>query len=238
VALCGLSAAYAADSPTSRLAEDFSRDEYDRDLWAIHSADAQVDVVDQQLWIQVPAGGAARPAHGIQSLAQIEGDFTLRADYSIASWPTPDKDWINVEIFIEGADGSASVMRTNHSQEGSGYALWCEPRQGDGAWKQVPTGDLKGTLSLQRKGDQLLFRVAGPADATPRDLGAVAFGTEPLTGVYFRLVVPETDSPVEVGFDNIAIEADRLIEPPRPSESSVRRRLWLGALLPLLLAGC
>ncbi len=219
----------AAGDP-QRIVETFQRDSYDKALWAIERLGATVDPAGGQLKISVPKGPAGRPPVGLLGRFRIEGDFDIRAGYAITSWPMPKKEWINLTICIEGADGAAVVMRSNHSKEGSGYALWHEAadKTRPGAWKQIATKDTRGTLRLKRSGDQLQFLVAGPAETTSRELGAITYGTSPITALTFQVVVTETQAPVEVAIGKIEIEAERLIGPQAPAGSMFGRRAWLG----------
>jgi hypothetical protein len=221
--------AVAAAQP-QRITEAFQRDTFDKTLWTIERLGAKVDATGGQLKIAVPKGPAGRPPVGLQSRFRIEGDFDIRAGYAITAWPMPKKEWINVTIFIEGADGAAAVFRTNHSKVGSGYALWHEAadKTRPGAWKQVATKDTKGTLRLKRSGDQLRFLFGGPAESAPRELGAISYGTSSITALRFQVIVPETLAPVEVAFGTIEIEAERLIGPKAPAGSMFGRRAWLG----------
>ena len=142
--------------------------------------------------------------------------------YAANSLPMPKKDWVNVAIFIEGPSGVAAVMRTNHSKEGAGYSMWSEPPRSEkrpGVWKQVPTTDQKGVLCLQRTGATLRFLVGSGADGALRELGTVEYGAGSVENIEFRVVVPETASPVEVAWDKTVIEADKIIGAPKPALS-------------------
>jgi hypothetical protein len=229
-----------AESSRPRIEEDFGDGTFDKVLWALERVGARADPVNQRLRILVPPGPGGRSPVAMQAQFRIEGDFAIRADYAIASLRKPEKEWINIEIFIEGSDGRAAVIRSNHAKEGSGYSLWYEPasaQKADGAWKQVAAEDASGSLCLERTADRLRFQIAGPADQELRELGSVAFGKEAITGLAFRVVVPETRFPVEVSFDSIRVEADRLVEPPRPSGSMFGRAAWFWAIVLLLIAG-
>ena len=76
----------------------------------------------------------------------------------------------------------------------------------------------------------------GPGTANFRPLGAVDFGTAPITNVSFRVSVPETESAVQVAFGKIEIEAQRVVEPPRPAGSMFGTRAWLGGGVALVVA--
>ena len=201
-------------------------------------AGARVDPGGGQLTIIVPKGLQGRPPAGLKARFRIEGDFDARAQYRIGSWRRPKRQSINVEIYVEGPDGAASVMRTNHAQAGSGNSFWYGPADSkrQGAWKQVATNETSGWLRLKRLGGELQFFVSGPGAANFRPLGAVDFGTAPITNVSFRVSVPETESAVQVAFGKIEIEAQRVVEPPRAAGSMFGTRAWLGGGVVLVVA--
>ncbi len=204
-----------------RIEEDFEG-AYDKALWKVDWMEGSVDPTGEQLRMLIPPGPEGRAPAVFEAAFRVEGDFDIRCDYTLIEFPSPAREWLNAEIFVEGPDGAAAVIRTDHSQEGSGYTMWFEPapeREARGAWRQVATSDQVGKLRLERTGGQLDFQVAGPGEVDFRTLGRVPFGTGPITKLAFRVVAPELNAPVEVLFDNIQIEADRLIEPTRPNAS-------------------
>lgn len=210
-----------ADAQKALIREDFDQNRLDPANWSVERVGAQVDPGDGALRLVIPEGPQGRAPFGLQGLFRIEGDFGIQADYAIGTMPTPKNDWLNMEIFVEGAAGAAAVIRTNHAKEGSGYSLWYEaagPKPA-GAWKQVKTTDRSGTLRLERTGEELRFMVAGAGEKTFRELGRVGYGAGSITAVWFRVIVPETTLATDVAFDNIAIEADAIIGPPDPADS-------------------
>ncbi|MGO8751945.1 MAG: hypothetical protein ACLQNE_38875 [Thermoguttaceae bacterium] len=227
-----------ADPQPQRIEEAFSHDQIDRTLWMTERLGARVDPGGGQLKIIVPKGPPGRPPAGLKSKFRMEGDFDARAEYRIASWRRPKKQSINVEIVVEGPGGAASVIRTNHAEVGSGNSFWYGPADSkrQGAWKQVSTKDTSGWLRLKRSGGELQFFVSGPGAANFRQLGAVDYGTAPITSLSFRVSVPETESAVQVAFGKIEIEADRVVGPPRPAGSIFGPRAWLGGGVALVVA--
>ena len=189
--------------------------------------------------ILVPRGGDRRPPVGFKSRFTIEGDFDVRVPYRIGSWSTPKKHWINLSIVVSGPDGVATVIRTNHSQVGSGYSLWHGPadKERKGAWKQEPSKDSSGWLRLKRTGGELEFFYSGLGEPSFRQLGAIDFGIAPITSLAFQLSVPEMATSVAVSFGKIEIEAERVIEPPRPGDSKFWPRFWLATCAVLAVAG-
>ncbi|MGO8752791.1 MAG: hypothetical protein ACLQNE_43165, partial [Thermoguttaceae bacterium] len=143
-----------ADPKPQRIEEAFSHDQVARVLWMTERAGARVDPGGGQLTIVVPKGPQGRPPAGLQSRFHIEGDFDARAQYRIGSWRKPKKQWINLDIVVEGPDGAASVIRTNHAELGSGNSFWYGPADSkrQGAWKQVATNETSGWLRLKRSG--------------------------------------------------------------------------------------
>ncbi|MGO8753329.1 MAG: hypothetical protein ACLQNE_45920 [Thermoguttaceae bacterium] len=213
-----------------RIQEDFHGNRLDLTQWSVEGAGARSEVANGRFEIAIPAGPAGRPPFGLQGHFKVEGDFEIRAGYAANSLPMPKKDWVNVAIFIEGPSGVAAVMRTNHSKEGAGYSMWSEPPRSEkrpGVWKQVPTTDQKGVLCLQRTGATLRFLVGSGADGALRELGTVEYGAGSVENIEFRVVVPETASPVEVAWDKTVIEADKIIGAPKPALSMFGPRAWM-----------
>lgn len=230
-----------ADGPAAfEVRENFAGETFDRARWSVDRRSppgVRVDLGGESLRIAVPGGPAGRPPAALRALFSIEGDFELRADYALEALPRPAQEWSNVEIFIDGPDGAAAVIRTNHATLGDGYTLWCEPApgRGPGAWKHVPTGDRAGTLRLERVGHELRFWAAAPGHE-PRQLGTAPFGDRPVRRIEFRAITPRLRVPLAFRLDDIIARADRLIEPPRPADLMYGRSPWVIAAFAAFLA--
>jgi hypothetical protein len=215
--------------------EGFTGGSFDRRKWMLipqSPPGVQFDLSGDSLHIIVPPGPSGRPAASFRANFQIEGDFELRMDYQIGSLPKPKNEWVNVEIFVDGTDGFAAVIRTNHAAQGHGYTMWFDPRdkaKAQGVWKHVPTSDQSGTLRLQRLGSEVHYWAAAPAKDLNR-IGSVAFGSGPIHHIEFRVIAPKLESPVELTLDSIAVKADRLIERERPATSRFGPRSWIGGV--------
>jgi hypothetical protein len=252
---------HAQDGELTEIRENFDGARWSRHWWSIdqHSPrGVKVDLSGNALHFVVPPGPAGRPPAAMKGRFFLEGDFDVRVDYAAKSLPQPKSEWINIQVFIDGAGGPAAVIRTNNSTAGSGYSLWWEPhREGaKGGWAHEPTESLKGTLRLTRVGETLRFwyaenvvpslrdgdptdAVATLADTDPADegfveIGSAKYGADAITSVELWVSVPELPSPVDVTFDNLVVSADRIRDPSVPAPSAVGPR---GAYR-LIAAGC
>jgi hypothetical protein len=232
----------AAGWPESTtLIESFDGGKLDSSNWMIDPMSppgVKFDLVADGLRIRLPPGTHGRPPAVMQSRFEIEGNFDIRLSYRIGSLPKPKREWSNIEIYIDGQDGQAAVIRTNHAEVGPGYTLWYGPPKGSnkkGAWKHIPNRDDVGTLRLERSGRRLRFEAGYRPDGL-REIGEVDFGDGTVEKLQFRLLVPETQADTDVAFEDVRVRADRLIGAPPPSKTMFGPRAWLGVVLVLLAA--
>jgi hypothetical protein len=206
--------AQAQDSAPTEVNETFDGRDYNRMRWSLNNisvAVIKVDFSNRTMRLVVPPGPEKRPLMGLDSRFGIEGDFDITVDYSIHSLPRPDKEWVNLSIFIMGPDGMAAMTRTNNSSSGQAYSIWFQPWEGSkakGTAKNEPTQDKTGTLRLARIGKQLRF-FAWARGQPQKEMGAVDFGDRPIDTVGFQVLAPALKSPIDFEYDNIAIKADR-----------------------------
>lgn len=162
VSLLAFSLATADGSEPAQLRENFSDGRWDAHWWSVDTRSppgVKVNTEGEALRFVVPPGPDGRPPAVMKGRFRLEGDFEIRTDFSIEELPMPKTGWTNIEVFIEGGAGPASVMRTNHSTEGSGFSMWWEPsKKGTpGSWKHFKAESKQATLQLKRKGDKLTF---------------------------------------------------------------------------------
>jgi hypothetical protein len=210
------------------LAGDIEFDERFRNVrpdparWRIDAppSSAIVDVVAGALQISIPPGARGSPPSSLRYLAPLSGPFSAQVDYALSAFPKPRTGWINVEIYIDGQDGQAAVIRTNHAEFGAGYSVWSEPPRGSrkgGTWSHLPAADTKGTLRIERTGTELGFW-ARPNKGLFRLLGTLDYGRSDIRRLEFRVTAPATESPIIVALTNIAVRTGRFLSPlPRPS---------------------
>ncbi len=171
--------------------------------------------------VVIPPGPDRRQPASILAGFGLEGDFSVSLRYRVREMPRPATGWTNLEIFVAGRDGFASVIRTNHSVLGPGYTLWFEPPKGSdrrGSWRQISTVDPSGSLHLARNGRRLSF--SGGFDGGPGSaIGEVDFGLGPIDRLEIRVSVPETSKVVDVEISSPSVAADRFIYPPSPAPS-------------------
>lgn len=230
-----------AESELTEIREGFDDGQWNRHWWSVDQRSppgVKVDVSGKSLRFVIPAGGAERPPATMKGRFRLEGDFDIQVGYEAKALPQPKTGWINIQIFIDSAAGPAAVMRTNHSAEGPGYSLWWEPVQEGvaGAWMQEPTKSVKGALRLTRRGEALRFLYADnvdrslserdAADAGFVEIGSVKYGSLPVTHIELWVTVPETQSAVDVSFDDVVVEADKIVDPSVAADSPVGPRAW------------
>lgn len=206
--------------------ETFNGKKFDAGNWAVRrSSSSQADFLRDNLHAVIAPRNEGNANVTMVSRFRLEGDFDIRADYTIHAFPKPKSDWSNISILVSGPNGSASTSRTNHAQLGEIYTQWYEgpgsPKQGN--WRNLKTIDPAGTLRLLRIGRQLRFLAA----ATGKDfqeIGTVDYGTDAIEKLMFAVIRPPHPEPAEVSLDNISVEADRIqaiespmMAPPAPS---------------------
>jgi hypothetical protein len=213
----GRSSPVHAAEPPSKLVLDFAEDKFDRSRWSIDPNSppgASISLRQQALRVMIPPGPHGRPPAAIRARFKFEGDFEVKMDYQIQALPKPTKEWINISILVEGADGKVAVIRQNHSSMGQGYGAWAQlppPPPGRGLWAHWPTEDTHGTLRLARTGSEITFEAAGPLGEFHR-IASQEFGTGRVEILEFDLMAtPATTSPVDVTLDNISVTADRIL---------------------------
>lgn len=244
-ALAAVFLLYAATCSAVEIREAFEKGDPDRSRWALLLG-GNLSFDDESGWMRLSLepGPAERGPVGLKSTFQLPGDFETSCDYEIREIAPPEEHWINLEIYLEGTDGSAAVIRNTVATDGEGYAAWShspdENRQG--AWNRVITTDRRGTLKLQRVGEKLLFQFVG-TDGQTETLEEYAFGAGPIDSVQFRMHTPSaTQTRTEIAMGNLVVRADEISEPPSPATSPVGKFGWarligIGSVLILALAG-
>jgi len=232
---CGMTgrAAFGAAAVT----EEFSGKQVDEGRWIIDPKSPpgrRIEVDQGRLHIVIPPGPTGRPPAKMQGRFKVTGDAVIQAEYFITALPRPETDWVNLELFIEGEDGAAAIIRGNHSKLDQGYTLYfgTPPESGrSGSWKNVETQDQHGWLRLERVGTVLKF-LAGADVSKLSEIGQVEFGTAPIETVAIRVVVPATSSTIDVALDNITIETTgELIGPTPAAGHMLGNRAWIGITL-------
>jgi hypothetical protein len=230
--LASASIATALDEQPAEVDESFANRDFDRARWTmgnLNVAAAKADLSRGTLRLVVPAAPAMRPLLGLDSRFGLEGDFEISVDYTLRSLPRPEKEWVNVSIYIQGADGQAAMTRTNDLKSGQGYNVWFQPGAGSkakGAGQSVPTEDKAGSLKLERVGSELRCSAAAKGQSL-HQIAAVEFGTRPVQQVGFHILAPAMKAPVDVEFDNVHVKAERFtgLAPPTPAGYGVL--LWV-----------
>ncbi len=204
-----------ADSALTEIKETFTGGDFDRTRWALLNTTVAVTKADFSrgaMRLIVPPGPDVRPLVGLNSRFGLEGDFDVSVDYSLRLLPRPEKEWVNVSIFIGGPDGMAAMTRTNNANSGHGYSTWFQPPAGSKTRMQAggaPTEDKAGTLRLARVGRELHYYASSRGQPL-KQIGTVEFGDHPIETLGFQVLPPGLKAPVDVEFDNILVKADRI----------------------------
>lgn len=226
----------ALAGPPEVARESFTSQRYDRRLWEVAGTTpgGQVNFEGEALHVVIPPGEDNRPPTVFKGLFHLEGDFLIRTDFQLDSWPKPQSGWVNLAIKIESNDMQAAVIRANHAKNGSAYvAFYGSQSAGTSArlWKEHPTVSKAGALWLERKGSRLRFW-AQESGGSPQELGEVEFGTATVDAVALRVTVPELGHEVGVRLDDIVVEADRIV----PTSFPGGLPWWIWASLALTAA--
>jgi hypothetical protein len=95
---------------------------------------------------------------------------------------------------------------------------------------------MQGTLRMRRAATLLTFEYTeGEASDDVIELGQLDYGDGPVTSVEFWVSVPETNSPVDVTFDDVRVRADRIVDPSVPAESAFGPQAWYGTVISISL---
>ncbi len=166
--------ALADDATVTEVEESFAAKDFDHARWSLSNTSVAVTKTDFSRGVMrliIPPGSEMRPLIGLSSRFGLEGDFDVSVDYSLRSFPQPEKEWINLSIFVAGADGMAAISRTNVHGSGHGYSRWFQPPADSKRPVQangVKTDDKTGTLRLARVGKETpVLRGSARADAAP-----------------------------------------------------------------------
>lgn len=203
------------ESTPTEIKETFSGRDFDHARWTLSNTSVAITKVDFSRGVMrliVPPGPDMRPLMGLSSRFGLEGDFDVRVDYTIRSLPKPEKEWVNLSIFVSGPDGMAAISRTNDAGSGHGYSRWFQPRAGiimAPLAMNVPSDDKAGTLRLERLGKELRY-YAGGRGRPLHQIGAVDFGDRPIDTVAFQVLPQPLKSSIDIEFDNISVKADRI----------------------------
>jgi hypothetical protein len=203
----------------------------------------KVDFSKKKMRLVIPPGPDKRPLMGLGSRFGFEGNFDISVDYAIRSLPKPEKEWVNLSIFVIGPDGMAAMTRTHNSKSGQGYSLWFQPVEGSkakGSGRDEPTQDNAGTLRMARIGKELRF-YSWASGKPQKEIGAVDFGDRPIDKVAFQVFTPAMKSPIDFEYDNISVKADHFTKivyvPPSGSFSLFQVLAGLAVVVLVLLIG-
>jgi hypothetical protein len=208
------------------LRDDFSQKTLNPAHWSRLTLADAVQVKDGQLHLVIPRGPDGRPPVGVQSRFQIDGDFDVRVDYGLVSVPAIKTGDIRVHLSVHGP-GIAGAMAHFIQPWGPHQQVfwrWRDKERGlSDVWIASRTTERSGSMRLHRLGEDLIGYVAGPGGEF-RELGRTSFGNGSITSFMLSAAFPATDGNLEITYDNVEIQADRitLLTPG----SRHRRWLW------------
>jgi hypothetical protein len=214
-----------ANTPKS-ISEDFVDGRYDRKVWQIHLSqlpDASFRVRDEGLVIRVPAAATGDKPAAFKSQFLMSGDFDISCQYTLKSFPTPEKGSVNFGIWLDGPAGMATFRRTNQAIAGTGFAMWDKSSEEDAKsnWRfyRMPADLQEGRseLVVQRRGTEVQFLARASPDAELKPLATLEYPAD-IESMQVRVQTDEVSEPVEVQVHSIRVAADRIVfenvEPP------------------------
>jgi hypothetical protein len=227
-----LLAVAAAADPVREIRVDFRKESYDR--WLFRAMALPSGLVRGH-WNEsasglrgvLPKGPKNRRPAQFLSLFGLEGDFEIEAGFKAAKLPRPSQDAASnrVEVRVSGSDRSASVYRrANATADEFGYSVQ-NPFGGGDVEKNVPAKALSGRLKVRRVGSTLSFWRA-EAEGPIVELGSVDFGSGPIVEVSLQVDAQGTTDGLDVTFEQVAIQADRIIRHEYPPASGLGEWVW------------
>jgi prepilin-type N-terminal cleavage/methylation domain-containing protein/prepilin-type processing-associated H-X9-DG protein len=195
--------------------EDFGSNSFDIRLFRTlenHSG-GRWDLDGPALRAVLPSGPKGRPPLKLVGRFQLEGDFRVVAQYAITKLPhvKVGSNRNNVEIYLSSPNGFISVFRTAAATDGYGFHVHHPEALGQhDSYQRVPTSANSGRLEVRRVGDTLEFSTGAVGGELVR-LGSARFDAQPITEVAFQAIAYESTDGLEVRFEDVVIEADRII---------------------------
>lgn len=208
---------------------DFRIGTFDRMLFRAQPSpnSGRWDLSDGTLNAQVRPGKPGQPPLKFVGEFQLAGDFVVSARYRLKSLPHPStaSGSNNVEIFLSGPDGFATVFRNNEAgAAGDGYGFYVRhTADGKVDYKHVSTKDRAGTLQILREGGTLRF-LAGRPEGGLAEIGGVEFGRGPIKDVMVQVLANSTKDGIEARFERVDVRSDRvarLLDPSSAGTSTV-----------------
>jgi prepilin-type N-terminal cleavage/methylation domain-containing protein/prepilin-type processing-associated H-X9-DG protein len=223
--------ALAAGEP-EKIHENFANSEFDARLFRAleNGSGGRWNLDGPGLRAILPPGPRGRPPLKFVGQFHLEGDFRVAAVYAITKLPPvkPGSYRNNIEIYLSNPNGFVSVFRTAETTHGYGFHVHhpATHDKNNDKYYRVPTSVQAGRLEVRRVGETLQISV-GPAEGELVELGSAPFDNLPITEVAFQAIAYESTDGLDVRFDQVDIEADRIIRLLDASRSSGRLWGWL-----------
>ncbi len=222
-------------APASEMiVEDFAGNEFNTVLFRAltNQSGGRWDLSGPGLRAILPTGARGRPPLKMAGQFHLEGDFRVAADYAIKKLPHPKKGSYrnNVEIYLSNPNGFASVFRTAEAADGLGFHVHHPETLGkNDRYQRVKTSVRSGRLEVRRVGDTLHFS-AKDDGGKMTDLGSAPYDDLPITEVAFQAIAYESTDGLDVRFDRLEIEADRIVRLFDSTGSGGYLWVWLASL--------
>ncbi len=202
--------------------EEFAGNEFDSRLFRAltNQSGGRWDLSGRGLRAILPSGPKGRPPLKLAGQFHLEGNFRITAEYAITKLPHVSSGSYrnNIEIYLSNPSGFVSVFRTAEATDGLGFHVHHPETLGkDDRYHRVKTSAKSGRLEVRRVGDTMHFSASADGGDLA-DLGSAPFDSLPITEVAFQAIAYESTDGLDVKFDRVEIEADRIIrffEPPR-----------------------
>ena len=190
----------------------------------------------------LPAGRVGRPPLKFIGLVHLEGDLRVSASFSISKLPKPQNGQTGrniIEIYLSRPGGFISIFRNAEVNHNYGYHIHAPNVIGSNdVYERSKTESTSGRLEIKRIGSDLHFS-RGYSTGALIEMGKVHFDSLPITQIAFQALAYQTGDGLDVTFDDIEIEADRIVIQHETSQPSLRTLVtaFIMVIVTLLLAG-
>lgn len=211
---------------TETLTLSFREKQFDRMTCAVVGDSSAVHPEPEGLRITVapPNDGNC----GIRIPQQLIGDFVITATVSLLDVPTPKAGHgTGITILVEDAESCGASLQRIVTDRGA-QSIICHDftvnaGQYDHHAKPVKAPDGKVTLQLERKSDQLHYRVSTDAGATFSELHSVPFSSNPIRVMQVYGQPGGHPNPLSVQLHELTVVADQWVRPGQGTPNAPSR---------------
>lgn len=164
--------------------------EIDLTRWTTSTTSTDLKMTTTSEGVLMSLAGTARGTTfgaGITGLCAVEGDFDIQIDYQLVVWPSRSGVRTGLEVVTQSGFAAIverdSLAATDVPVQTPGSEVYLTDFQPhSGAFLDVPTSDMQGTLRLNRSGGSVSAYFASPGKSWTI-VGSTAAPSEPVTVV-------------------------------------------------------